>query len=253
MSGGLGNPQGWNRYSYVENDPVNLTDRTGLQADQCADPAEAIYIAFCIERSKSARSFIFAAVIPHPEGGLYGVWLSGWVPSIPSGGSSAARNINQERLVDGVKKLFDRASCSNFVQTVLQSAFLIANQVSSPDELNDYTRSIYDLGLSTAQVVEKLAGAIVVDGGTSPTRQEADGTYSIIATATLVSNTITMYDGFFSRGATGQAQTALHEAMHLVWGISDGQYAMAAGEYKPGMSGSAASAAWNKKLEENCK
>jgi RHS repeat-associated protein len=30
MSGGLTHPQGWNRYSYVENDPVNWTDRSGL-------------------------------------------------------------------------------------------------------------------------------------------------------------------------------------------------------------------------------
>jgi len=30
MSGGLTNPQGWNRYSYVANDPVNWTDRSGL-------------------------------------------------------------------------------------------------------------------------------------------------------------------------------------------------------------------------------
>jgi hypothetical protein len=27
MSGGLTNPQGWNRYSYVANDPVNFTTR----------------------------------------------------------------------------------------------------------------------------------------------------------------------------------------------------------------------------------
>jgi len=30
MSGGLTNPQGWNRYSYVANDPVNFYDPTGL-------------------------------------------------------------------------------------------------------------------------------------------------------------------------------------------------------------------------------
>jgi len=30
MSGGLTNPQGWNRYSYVANDPVNYYDRLGL-------------------------------------------------------------------------------------------------------------------------------------------------------------------------------------------------------------------------------
>ena len=32
MSGGLTNPQGWNRYSYVANDPVNFNDPSGLVA-----------------------------------------------------------------------------------------------------------------------------------------------------------------------------------------------------------------------------
>jgi RHS repeat-associated protein len=31
MSGGLGNPQGWNRYGYVSGDPVNYHDPSGLQ------------------------------------------------------------------------------------------------------------------------------------------------------------------------------------------------------------------------------
>jgi len=30
MSGGLGNPQGWNRYAYVGNDPANFADPSGL-------------------------------------------------------------------------------------------------------------------------------------------------------------------------------------------------------------------------------
>jgi RHS repeat-associated protein len=33
MSGGLTNPQGWNRYSYVANDPVNYYDPRGLASD----------------------------------------------------------------------------------------------------------------------------------------------------------------------------------------------------------------------------
>ena len=83
MSGGLTHPQGWNRYSYVENDPVNLTDKTGLHLDQCADPEEAAINPYCLLRKDDARPYIFAAVVPHPEGGLQGVWLTGWVRLAP--------------------------------------------------------------------------------------------------------------------------------------------------------------------------
>jgi RHS repeat-associated protein len=38
MSGGLQNPQGWNRYSYVENDPVNFNDLRGLMQEAPAIP-----------------------------------------------------------------------------------------------------------------------------------------------------------------------------------------------------------------------
>lgn len=66
-------------------------------------------------------------------------------------------------------------------------------------------------------------------------------------------NTLTFYDSCFNLGSTAQAQVALHESMHLLWGMGDETFAKALGVYKDGMSGSAASVAWNAKLKENCK
>jgi hypothetical protein len=42
MSGGLQNPQGWNRYSYVENDPVNYHDPAGLFRRKPDPPPEPV-------------------------------------------------------------------------------------------------------------------------------------------------------------------------------------------------------------------
>lgn len=92
-----------------------------------------------------------------------------------------------------------------------------------------------------------------MDGGQTPVVPAAEGTYTVTARVSFKDNTVTYYDKFFGLGRTGQAQVALHEALHLVWGMRDETYAKALGVYKDGMSGSAASEAWNAKLKENCK
>jgi hypothetical protein len=54
MSGGLGSPQGWNRYVYVENDPVNETNSSGLNRDPCTDDEDGLHVPACILRRKNA-------------------------------------------------------------------------------------------------------------------------------------------------------------------------------------------------------
>lgn len=44
MSGGLTNPQGWNRYAYVAGDPVNLRDRSGLSSEGPEEEQPLCYI-----------------------------------------------------------------------------------------------------------------------------------------------------------------------------------------------------------------
>jgi hypothetical protein len=41
--------------------------------------------------------------------------------------------------------------------------------------------------------------------------------------------------------------------MHLIWNISVIDFAKTVGVYKDGMSGDAASAAWNQVLDKNCR
>jgi RHS repeat-associated protein len=66
MSGGLTNPQGWNRYSYVANDPVNFHDPDGLWAQPPSAPG------FCppgYSYADCIRDGVF-----RPGGGLGGTW-----------------------------------------------------------------------------------------------------------------------------------------------------------------------------------
>jgi len=66
MSGGLTNPQGWNRYSYVANDPVNFHDPDGLWAQPPSAPG------FCppgYSYADCVRDGVF-----RPGGGLGGTW-----------------------------------------------------------------------------------------------------------------------------------------------------------------------------------
>jgi RHS repeat-associated protein len=244
----LGVPKSWNMHAYVGGDPINVKDATGLAWSFCDVNPLAPQCTASYGTSGG----------PGTGGGQVACdntkYDYGCVE--PGGGSydpEPARAINQQNLEAGVNKLLDKTKCSSFVESVLRSAFLDVNQVTSPDQLTSYTREIYDHQLTTAVVVGKLVEATIVDGGKPPEVKELEGLFTVTARASFESNTITVFDPFFSRGTTGQAQVALHEAMHLVWNIGDVNYAKAAGVYKEGMSGSAASAAWNKKLEENCK
>lgn len=67
-----------------------------------------------------------------------------------------------------------------------------------------------------------------------------------------LSPSIEFYDGFFSRNDTGRFQIALHESMHLFYGLTDINFAKAVGAYREGMTGHEASEAWNRKLENKC-
>jgi hypothetical protein len=85
MSGGLTNPQGWNRYSYVANDPVNFTDSTGLQRDGCGD-AEMENDPYCVyKRGGSGRWGIGMGSYWNGEY-WSNFWAPIWIPSPTPGG-----------------------------------------------------------------------------------------------------------------------------------------------------------------------
>ena len=87
--GGAADSGSWNRYAYVQNDPVNWTDTLGLNRDVCEDPAEAPFIAACVQRTQNGQiGPILIPRFPTMEGAL--LWAFAWFTGPPrsSGGGS---------------------------------------------------------------------------------------------------------------------------------------------------------------------
>ena len=61
----LSSTQSWNRYSYVENDPVGYTDRLGLNRDICSDEGADTF--YCQQRKSSQVVFFVTFMAGHPE------------------------------------------------------------------------------------------------------------------------------------------------------------------------------------------
>ncbi|QOY91470.1 RHS repeat-associated core domain-containing protein [Paludibaculum fermentans] len=107
-SGGPANPQSWNRYAYVENDPVSFTDRSGLML---MSPDEEDQFR-CFNMAGGIGGFGYAARSCYLGGGLGGgaVEMTGW-----SGGAPGEEQSTPPRKFDpkpGLQGLKDNAIAS---------------------------------------------------------------------------------------------------------------------------------------------
>jgi hypothetical protein len=166
-----------------------------------------------------------------------------------------APRLDKGRLTRGVDGLLSKAKCANFVLAALQKAFLGENEVTDRSQLPTFERNEYD-GLSPTAVTNALDRASFKEGGEAPITKEGEITYTRVAHADYryyERSVVTFYQPFFQRSAKSQYQITLHEGMHLIWQLGDINFAKAVGVYCPGMSGMADSAAWDAKLQEECK
>jgi len=222
-------PQTFNRYNYAGNDPVNMTDPDGLFVKNVPptppDPGT--------REGEEIEG-------PRGEG------------QPPEGGGG---RLNKQTLVNGADALMSKADCGNFITGTLQKAFLVANEVSTADQLGQYEREIYDQ-ISATPVRSALGSADFNDAGVAKTETSGGKTFTILAEAHFSASgtsSIAFYNAFFDQGSTARYQTTIHEGMHLFWGLTDAQFAKAAGTYRDGMSSLEASEAWNGELKKNCK
>jgi|SRR5215469_14078649 len=86
------------------------------------------------------------------------------------------------------------------------------------------------------------------------TATPSDGGYETVAHADFDTNTVTLFAPYTNSGLNAQAQTLMHEAMHLTFNFSDQHLGTAAtGKQFDSKSGAKASAAFQQKLLQHCK
>jgi hypothetical protein len=151
-------PQTWNRYAYVANDPVNLTDRSGL------DPYGAPDIGF--SATFAGWMAVWMAGVAGPgfqsmgaEGQSYFPLLTSALtqlgnPAIPAG--SGARTPNFEELVDNARSL-TRSNLSAKCQEIFKD---LETSVSAVNDALDNKSIVIDGSISSnlVQVPSILSG-----------------------------------------------------------------------------------------------
>ena len=121
-SASLGNPQSWNRYAYVNNDPVNNNDPTGLFLPGTPfDDSLSYFELWWVYNNPMSRQFAF-----------------------PGGGSQPPPRILKEHLVNATADLIGKKECGDFLVGVGQKALLNIAGKSSPDQLDPLSRPYYD-------------------------------------------------------------------------------------------------------------
>lgn len=149
-------------------------------------------------------------------------------PPEPVGRGGAAFNpkiprLDEDKLVAGVERLPSKEDCAQFVVMALQKGFLDLNQVSSPEQLKEYERSVHD-SLGASLILDAIQKAYFLDDGVAPVTVIGTETFTTVARARFrydEANSISFYDSCFNLSAAAQYQMTLHEGMHLIWNISD--------------------------------
>jgi len=243
MSGGLTHPQGWNRYSYVGNDPVNYFDPSGLQA------ASPMFYWQCWESNSDAGYSCALRTQMLWDGGVQG----GPIHFLPGG------------LEVGVGGEPGLIQSKHEAKRALQEALAWLSE-----------ECFRKLGVMRAVAMEKAGQIMIFDG-----RLSEDGSalvHTLLGSEINVANNATFrsvsayqravvlpwksgdlskylvlgasfFDGDQTR--TDQLVTLAHESFHYTLNLRDMDLARLAG-YK-GRSVSAASTAFSEWLKQGCK
>ena len=213
MSGGLGNPQGWNRYSYVENDPVNYGDPMGLQRQ---GPWKILEI-WTVEGWKT---FMFPNwdYDPSEVGGGSG---GGGGPSLSEQALSRVRGARKKLL--GSKSLLD-PDCQDLLNSIWEqddeiafsmTAFTdaISNaQILAAELSADLYADLWQYSSLEAYATQQIKyGALTISGAL----QDRDLQFAAASQyhgAKVYFNTPQLQDATFSDIAT----TLIHESFHLI-------------------------------------
>ena len=203
--GGAADSGSWNRYAYVQNDPVNWTDALGLNRDFCEDPAEAPFIAACVQRTQNGQiGPILIPRFPTMEGSL--LWAFAWFTGPPrsSGGGSPKQ---EERLIPSF--LLVTADCnyvSPFTKVVMRRrTYTVLDQYfrPMPDGVS-VAESVYDIQPSGNKIT---TGGVWLTGGA----KEPSGGFNDFYGNGGNTTTTNALQQYFSQTAFGRFQLTVLE------------------------------------------
>jgi hypothetical protein len=233
-------PNSWNRYAYVENDPVNYTDPSGL-----------FISGYPSVSTNGSPASPWSAEFRY-TGGAWDYWLLALIASANPVASAArpAPRLNRDRLVEGAANLINEEECSNFLVNVGRRAFMTIAGKSNPDELSPGERSYYD-AITAANIIGRLQGATFTDANRRETDQWGN---SVSARANYgrdgADQSVTVFDDFFDEGTRGRNQIVVHEGMHLIFAFGDADLARATGVYTEDRN---ASSNFHRELQNHCR
>ncbi len=218
MSGGLTNPQGWNRYSYAGNDPLNFHDPEGLQ--------------------RRAPGWIWQRVDEWTPEGWAGSWvlIADWGTDAvddpdPEGGIGGG--FSPTTIVKGDLTLHDVTS-SGPKFDLLAKAFknLVTNLYNDPDCLNWFAGGTHAPWILDAELLESVGTRLGVSSRIERNGNNAPGIAAVALASPAYDIVVNGQGAFFYGGDipgikqplsassdAGRVFILLHELAHVVGGL----------------------------------
>jgi len=241
-SGGAAVPQNWNRYAYVHNDPINYFDPSGTNE---ADPNSAPLLP----------SFTFGFFfIPGTAEGMptlvgYGATKPTSMLPAPSGSTGGGPRLNTAGILGKAQTMINKKKCGDWLVGVAQDAFMSVSGKATPEDLDPLSRTYYD-AITSGNIMGRLQAAAITDTGRGEKDQYGN---DLVARANYgddgTNQSVQLFNPFFSKSLDEQAQTMLHEGLHLIFALGDADLARAAGVYKKDAT---ASSDLSNEVKKNC-
>jgi len=220
-SGGAGAPGSWNRYTYVESDPVNSYDPRGLQEE---DPNPG---AQCFINGMGPYPLQFC-LNPPPH-----VPPVQTTPRIVEEILADVRKTTESISSKAVDAVMDLGyGCQNFFRnlSISDGGFMVggAHVIGGKSSASAYDALLYNASHSvyvngfdrqgTLTLSQLGYGTAAGPFSPDPTAFEYLGSNHAVAMGGVG---VILSQGFYSSSPLSQAQTLVHELLHVTWGESD--------------------------------